>query len=84
MEFIWFLLIGAVAGWLAGQIMKGSGFGVLGNIIVGVLGAMLGGWLFGLLGITVGSKLLGSLITAFVGAVVLLFVVGLVSKKKKK
>lgn len=83
MNFIWFLLIGAAAGWLAGQIMKGSGFGVLGNIIVGVLGAMLGGWLFGKLGITVDSKLFGSLITAFVGAVVLLFVVGLVSKKKK-
>jgi len=84
MDFIWFLLIGAVAGWLAGQIMKGSGFGMLGNIIVGVLGAMLGGWLFDKLGITVAAKLLGSLITALVGAVVLLAVVGLVSKKKKK
>ncbi|HLB72776.1 MAG TPA: GlsB/YeaQ/YmgE family stress response membrane protein [Sedimentisphaerales bacterium] len=84
MDFLWFLLIGAAAGWLAGQIMKSSGFGMLGNIIVGVLGAMLGGWLFGLLGISVADKLIGSLITALVGAVVLLAVVGFVGKKKKK
>ena len=83
MDFIWFLLIGAAAGWLAGQIMKGSGFGMLGNIIVGVLGAILGGWLFGVLGFSVSDKLIAKLITALVGAVVLLFIVGLVSKKKK-
>ena len=83
MEFIWFLLIGAVAGWLAGQIMKGGGFGLLGNVIVGVLGAIVGGWLFRVLGITVGGELIGPLVTASAGAVVLLFIVGLVSKKKK-
>jgi uncharacterized membrane protein YeaQ/YmgE (transglycosylase-associated protein family) len=80
MSFLWFLIIGAVAGWLAGLIMKGQGFGILGNIIVGVIGALLGGFLFGLLGFTVGG-LLGSLITALVGAIVLLFLVGLVKKK---
>ena len=71
MSFVWFLLIGIAAGWLAGQIMKGGGFGVLGDLIVGVIGALLGGFLFGLLGITAGG-LLGSLITATVGAIVLI------------
>lgn len=80
MTVIWFLLIGAVAGWLAGLVMKGRGFGVLGNIIVGVVGAILGGYLFGVLGVSTGGGLLGSLITAFVGAVVLLFLVGLIKK----
>jgi len=83
MDFIWFLLIGAVAGWLAGQIMKGSGFGMLGNIIVGVLGAVIGGWLFGALGFSISDKLIAKLVTALVGAVVLLFILGLISKKKK-
>jgi uncharacterized membrane protein YeaQ/YmgE (transglycosylase-associated protein family) len=80
MSFIWFLLIGALAGWLAGLIMKGRGFGIIGNIIVGVIGAMLGGFIFGLLGLSAGGGLVGSLFTAFVGAVVLLFVVRLVKK----
>ena len=71
MEFAWFILIGIAAGWLAGQIMKGGGFGVLGDLIVGVIGALLGGFLFGLLGITAGG-LFGSLITATVGAIVLI------------
>lgn len=81
MQFVWFIIIGAVAGWLAGQIMKGGGFGVLGNIIVGVLGAVVGGWVFSLLGVSIGGELIGSLITATVGAVVLLFIVGLLKKK---
>ena len=71
MEFVWFILIGIAAGWLAGQIMKGGGFGVLGDLIVGVIGALLGGFLFGFLAITAGG-LLGSLITATVGAIVLI------------
>lgn len=71
MEFAWFILIGIAAGWLAGQIMKGGGFGPLGDLIVGVIGALLGGFLFGLLGITAGG-LFGSLITATVGAIVLI------------
>jgi uncharacterized membrane protein YeaQ/YmgE (transglycosylase-associated protein family) len=83
MDFIWFLLIGAVAGWLAGQIMKGSGFGMFGNIVVGVLGAVIGGWLFGALGFSISDKLIAKLVTALVGAVVLLFILGLISKKKK-
>ena len=80
MNVIWFLIVGAVAGWLAGQVMKGRGFGVLGNIVIGVIGGFLGGFLFGFLGLSAGGGLVGSLITAFAGAVVLLFVVGLIKK----
>jgi uncharacterized membrane protein YeaQ/YmgE (transglycosylase-associated protein family) len=74
-----FLLIGVAAGWLAGRVMKGGGFGLFGDMVVGVIGAFLGGWLFGLLGITAGG-LLGMLVTAFVGAVVLLFLIRLVKR----
>ena len=70
MEFVWFLLIGLAAGWLAGMIMRGGGFGVVGDLVVGVIGAMLGGSLFRALGITAYGRL-GELITATVGAVVL-------------
>ena len=70
---IWFLLIGLIAGWLAGQVMKGGGYGVVGDMIVGVIGALLGGWLFSLIGIAAGG-LIGSIITAFVGAVVLILI----------
>jgi uncharacterized membrane protein YeaQ/YmgE (transglycosylase-associated protein family) len=80
MSFIWFLIIGAVAGWLAGLIMKGAGFGLLVNILVGCVGAVLGGWLFGILGFT-SSGLIGSLITALVGAIVLLYILSLIQKK---
>lgn len=80
MSFIWWLIIGAAAGWLSGQIMKGRGFGVLGNILVGIIGAILGGWLFGILGISTGTSIIGSLVTALVGAIVLLAVVGAVRK----
>lgn len=78
---IWFLIIGAIAGWLAGQFMKGSGFGLLGDIVVGVIGAFLGGWIFGKLGIWPGGGLLGSLIVAFVGAIILLFLVRLIKRR---
>ena len=75
MNFLWFLLIGLLAGWIAGQIMKGRGFGLVGNLIVGVIGAVLGGFLFGLLGLaTVG--LIGELIAAVFGAVVLIWLLG--------
>lgn len=74
-----FLAIGAVAGWLAGVILKGGGFGLLVNIVVGILGAIVGGFAFGLLGISVGG-ILGSIITATVGAVLLLLIVGLIKK----
>jgi len=74
-----FLVIGAIAGWLAGVVMKGGGFGLVGDIIVGIVGAVVGGWLFGVFGITAGG-LVGAIITAFVGACVLLFVIRLIKK----
>ena len=79
-SLIAFLLIGAVAGWLAGLLMRGGGFGLLGNIVVGIIGAFVGGFLFGLAGLSAGGGLIGSLITAVVGAAVLLFIVGLLKK----
>lgn len=80
-QLVVFLLIGGVAGWLAGLIMKGSGFGIVGNIVVGVIGAVLGGWLFGVLGISVSGEWAGPLVTAIAGAVLLLFATGLIRKK---
>lgn len=79
MSFVWFAIIGIVAGWLAGQLMKGRGFGLVGNLVVGVLGAVIGGWLAGALGIGA-SGLLGALLVATAGAVVLLAVVGALKK----
>ncbi|HEV7573859.1 MAG TPA: GlsB/YeaQ/YmgE family stress response membrane protein [Thermoanaerobaculia bacterium] len=79
-SLIWFLIIGAIAGWLAGLVMKGRGFGLLGDIIVGIIGAFLGGWLFGKLGVSFGGGLAGSLIVAFLGAVILLFLVRLIKR----
>jgi uncharacterized membrane protein YeaQ/YmgE (transglycosylase-associated protein family) len=75
-----FLAIGAVAGWLAGQLMKGGGFGLLGDIVVGILGSVAGGYLFGLLGISAGGGLAGSIVTATVGAMVLLFLIRLIKR----
>lgn len=76
-----FLFIGAVAGWLAGTLMKGGGFGLLGNIVVGILGAVIGGWVFGLLGISAGG-MIGSIVTATAGAAILLYFVGMIKKGK--
>ncbi len=80
MEFVWFILIGLAAGWLAGQVMKGGGFGVLGDIVVGVIGALLGGFLFRTLGVSAGGGLLGSLVVATIGAIVLLLLLRLIKK----
>jgi len=73
LDLIYFLLIGLAAGWLAGKLMKGHSFGILGNLVVGVVGAILGGFLFRLLGL-LAVGLLGSLVSATVGALVLLFI----------
>ena len=82
MGLLWFVIIGALAGWLAGIFMKGYGFGLLGDIIVGVIGAFLGGYLFRAVGVGLGVGLIGSLIVAFVGAVVLLFVMRLFTGRR--
>ncbi|MDN3556360.1 GlsB/YeaQ/YmgE family stress response membrane protein [Halomonas maura] len=79
MGIIAWLIIGGLAGWIAGHIMRGGGFGLLGNIGVGVVGAVVGGGLFNLLGLQAGG-FIGSLVTAVVGAVVLLWVIAKVRK----
>jgi uncharacterized membrane protein YeaQ/YmgE (transglycosylase-associated protein family) len=71
MGFIAWIVVGLIAGWLAGQVMKGGGYGVLVDIILGILGGILGGWLFGRLGIWPAGGMLGAIIVAFVGAVIL-------------
>lgn len=76
------LLVGAVSGWLAGQIRQGYGFGLLGNIIVGILGAFVGSWLFrSVLHVSLGSGLISTIATSVIGALLLLFLIGLVRKK---
>jgi uncharacterized membrane protein YeaQ/YmgE (transglycosylase-associated protein family) len=79
MHLLIFLLIGALAGWLAGVVMKGRGFGIVINMVVGVIGAFFGGWLLPRLGVSFGGDI-GLFITAFIGAVILLAVIGLIKK----
>jgi uncharacterized membrane protein YeaQ/YmgE (transglycosylase-associated protein family) len=73
------LLIGGIAGWLAGLVMKGRGFGVLVNILVGIVGAFIGTWVLGLFGI--GGGILAAILNAFIGAVILLFIIGLIRRR---
>lgn len=74
------LIVGAVAGWLAGVIMKGFGFGLIGNVIVGVIGAAIASWLLPRLGIYIGGNIVADIINALIGALILLFVIGLVKR----
>jgi uncharacterized membrane protein YeaQ/YmgE (transglycosylase-associated protein family) len=74
------LVIGAISGWLAGVIIKGGGFGLIADIILGIIGAVVGGYLFGLLGISAGAGLIGSIVTGTAGAVTLLFVIRLIKR----
>jgi len=77
-SLIWFLLIGLIAGWLASVVMR-SPHGIVGDLVIGVIGALLGGWLFGVLGIAAGG-LVGSLIMAFVGAVILILILRVIRR----
>lgn len=81
MSWVWFILIGIVAGWLAGQIVSGGGLGLITDLIVGVIGALVGGWIASEFGI-VPSGLLGSLLTATGGAVLLLLILRLFSRRR--
>jgi uncharacterized membrane protein YeaQ/YmgE (transglycosylase-associated protein family) len=74
------LIVGAIAGWLAGVIMKGYGFGLIGNIAVGIVGAVIGGLLLPRIGINLGGSIIAAIINAVIGAVILLFVIGLVKR----
>ena len=76
---VW-LLIGAVAGWLAGTLVKGGGFGLIGDIIVGIVGAFIGGWLAGELHISIGGGLISTIITATIGAVILILILRMVKR----
>lgn len=82
MNIIGTLLIGALAGWLGSVIYKGSGLGLLWNIIVGIFGSFVGYWLLGKLGVSLGSGWIGAIITGAVGAVIILFLFNLIIKKK--
>jgi uncharacterized membrane protein YeaQ/YmgE (transglycosylase-associated protein family) len=76
---VW-LIVGAIAGWAAGQIVKGYGFGLLGNIVVGIIGAVVAGWLLPRVGIVVGGGIVAAIINAIIGAVILLLVVGVLRR----
>jgi uncharacterized membrane protein YeaQ/YmgE (transglycosylase-associated protein family) len=80
MGFVAWIVVGLIAGWLAGQVMKGGGYGVVVDIILGILGGVLGGWVFGLLGIGAGGGMIGSIIVAFIGAVILVGLTRLLRK----
>jgi len=80
MGFLAWIVVGLIAGWLAGQLMKGGGYGMVVDIILGLVGGLLGGWLFGQLGISAGSGMIGSIIVAFVGAVILVGITRLLKR----
>lgn len=80
MSILWWILVGLIAGVLASVVMGGIGYGIIGDIIVGIVGAFLGGWLFGLLGVGAPfGGIAGTIFTAFIGAIVLLFVLRLLA-----
>jgi uncharacterized membrane protein YeaQ/YmgE (transglycosylase-associated protein family) len=80
MSLLYFLAVGIVAGWLAGVLVKGGGFGLIGDLVLGVIGAVVGGWLFSTLGASAGGGLLASITVATIGAVVLIFIVRLIKR----
>jgi uncharacterized membrane protein YeaQ/YmgE (transglycosylase-associated protein family) len=80
MGFIVWIVVGLIAGWLAGVVMKGGGYGIIVDIILGIVGGLVGGWVFGLLGISAGGGMIGSIIVAFVGAVILVGITRLIKR----
>ena len=80
MNLLWILIIGGLAGWIAGKLMRGDGYGVIMDIVIGIVGGWLGGWLFARLGIHVGHGLLGSLVVAIIGSVILIWLVRLIKR----
>lgn len=71
---IW-IIVGAIAGWLAGLVVRGGGFGLVGNIVIGIIGAFLGGWLFGAVGLVIFPGIINTILTATLGAIILLLIV---------
>lgn len=82
MFYFWYIVIGLFSGFIAGRIMRGGGFGLLANLLVGIVGGVLGGWVFGLFGFEA-TGLLGSLVTSVVGAVLFLWIASLFSKRER-
>lgn len=80
MSLLYALLIGAIAGWLAGKLMKGGGFGLLLNIVIGIIGGAVGNWLFAKLGIRIANGIIGDVITGTIGASAILFIASLFKK----
>jgi len=80
MGILAWIIVGLIAGWLAGQVMKGGGYGVLVDIILGLLGGVLGGWIFEKLGVSTGGGMIGSIIVAFIGAVILVGITRLLKR----
>ena len=80
MSLLVFLLVGAIAGWLAGLIVRGFGFGLIGNIVVGIIGALVAGYLFPRLGIGLPAGMIGEILSAVVGAVIVLVIVGFIRR----
>ena len=76
------LIVGAIAGWLAGQIVRGFGFGLIGNIVIGIVGAFIGGWVLPRLGIAIGGGIVAAIINATIGAIILLVIIGLVRRAR--
>jgi len=79
-SLIVFLIVGAIAGWLAGLIVKGYGFGLLGNIVVGIIGALIAGWLLPQLGFSLGTGIMSAIVNSVIGAVILLVIIKLVKQ----
>ena len=79
-SFIIWIIVGAIAGWLAGMVVKGGGFGLIGDIVVGIVGALIAGWLLPQIGIAIGSGIIAAIIDAFIGAVILLVILRLVKR----
>lgn len=82
MEILVTLLIGAAAGWLGSMIYKGSGLGIIGNIVVGIIGSFVGYWLFGKLGINLGTGWISAILTGAVGAIIILILLNLIFRKR--
>jgi len=80
MGIIIWLIVGAIAGWLAGMVVKGSGFGLIGDIIVGIVGGLIAGWLLPRIGLFIGGDIIGDIINAFIGAVILLVIIRLIKR----
>jgi uncharacterized membrane protein YeaQ/YmgE (transglycosylase-associated protein family) len=83
-SIIAWIVVGIVAGWLAGLVMKGSGYGVVGDLIIGLIGALVGGFLFSAVGVWASGGLVGSILVAFIGACILIFVVRFLSRGRSR